>query len=52
MAGDWVMSAVIPGVQAAHQGCGKLVELQKLIGLLNVDLGFSGSVGPQIGSPS
>jgi len=28
MAGDWVRSAVSPGVQAAQPGCGKLVELQ------------------------
>ena len=28
MAGDWVRSAVSPGVQATQPGCGKLVELQ------------------------
>ena len=45
MAGDWVRSAVSPGVQAAQPGCGKLVELQgSRMGLLSTP--FSSSHQP------
>jgi hypothetical protein len=45
MAGDWVRSAVIPRVQAAQPGCGKLVELQgSRMGLLSTP--FSSSHQP------